>query len=127
MEVIIAFQIDKNGNISIIQGDSGLITIRGLNPNKNFTVYFAIQDQNRNPIGEELSVESNNNDYVVFRLTGSYTDLLRVRKDEPFAIYYYGLKICEENNQREDTLRIGSDEIGNLNTITVYPKKVEGD
>ncbi len=122
-----AFQIDKNGNISIIQGDSGLITIRGLNPNKNFTVYFAIQDQNRNPIGEELSVESNNNDYVVFRLTGSYTDLLRVRKDEPFAIYYYGLKICEENNQREDTLRIGSDEIGNLNTITVYPKKVEGD
>ena len=30
-----AFKIDKDGNISMIQGDSGLITIRGLNPNKN--------------------------------------------------------------------------------------------
>lgn len=122
-----AFKIDKNGNISMVQGDSGLITIRGLNPNKNFTVYFAIQDENRKPVGEELSVSSNNNTYVMFQLTGSFTDLLKVRKDEPFATYYYGLKICDENSQREDTLIIESNELGSLNTITVYPKKVEGD
>ena len=122
-----AFKIDKNGNISMIQGDSGLITIRGLNPNKNFTVYFAIQDENRKPVGNELSVNSNNSSYVVFQLTGDYTDLLTVKKDEPCAIYYYGLKICDDNAQREDTLIIASGEIGSLNTITVYPKKVEGD
>lgn len=122
-----AFQIDKNGNISMFQGDSGLITIRGLNPNKNFTVYFAIQDKNRKPVGEELSVSNNNNDYVVFHLTGSYTDLLKVKKDEPSSVYYYGLKVCNEDEQREETLLVASEQIGGLNTITVYPKKVEGD
>lgn len=122
-----AFQIDKNGNISMIQGDSGLITIRGLNPNKSYTVYFAVRDKNRNQIGDELSVSNNSNSYVVFKLTGDYTDLFKVKKDEPYAIYYYGLKICDENAQREDTLIIASDEMGSLNTITVYPKKVEGD
>lgn len=122
-----AFKIDKDGNISVIQGDSGLITIRGLNPNKNFTVYFAIQDKNRKPVGTELSVSSNNSSSVVIKLTADYTDLLTVRKDEPFAIYYYGIKICDESTQREDTLIIASGDMGSLNTITVYPKKVEGD
>ena len=121
-----AFKIDKNGNISMIQGDSGIITIRGLNPNKNFTVYFAIQDKNMKSIGSELSVQSNNNSYVIFTLTGDYTDLLSVKKDESCAVYYYGLKICDEESQREDTLLVSSNEIGSLNTITVYPKKVEG-
>lgn len=122
-----AFKIDENGNISMIQGDSGLITIRGLNPEKNFTVYFGIQDKNRRPIGSELSVNSNNSSYVVFQLTGDFTDLLTVKRDEPCAIYYYGLKICDTNAQREDTLIIASNEMGGVNTITVYPKKVEGD
>ena len=121
-----AFKIDKNGNISMIQGDSGSVTIRGLNPNKNFTVYFAIQDRNRNPVGTELSVSSNNNSYVIFHLNGDYTDLLKVKKDEPCAIYYYGLKICDESANREDTLIVASNDIGSVNTITVYPKKVEG-
>lgn len=121
------FKIDKNGNISMIQGDSGLITIRGLNPNKNFTVYFAVQDKNRKPVGSELSVESNNESYVIFQLTGDYTDMFTVKKDEPFAVYYYGLKICDPETQREETLIVGSEEIGRVNTITVYPKKVEGD
>ena len=122
-----AFKIDKNGNISMIQGDSGLIAIRGLNPNKNFTVYFAVQDKNRKPVGSELSVESNNESYVIFQLTGDYTDMFTVKKDEPFAVYYYGLKICDTETQREETLIVGSEEIGGVNTITVYPKKVEGD
>jgi len=121
-----AFKIDKDGNISMIQGDSGMITIRGLNPNKNLTVFFAIQDKNRKPVSSELSLSNNNNSYVVFYLTGNYTDLLTVKKDEPCAIYYYGLKVCDEDTQREETLIVGSNELGSLNTITVYPKKVEG-
>ena len=121
-----AFKIDKDGNISMIQGDSGIITIRGLNPNKNFTVYFAIQDKNRKPVGSELSVSNNNSSSVAFYLTADYTDLLKVKKDEPCEIYYYGLKIYDVSTQREETLIVGSDEIGSLNTITVYPKKVEG-
>ena len=121
-----AFKIDKNGNISLIQGDSGMITIRGLNPNKNVVVYFAIQNENRRPVGNELYVNSNYSSYVIFNLTGDFTDLLTVKKGEPYAIYYYGLKVCDSDSQREETLLIALDEIGSQNTITVYPKKVEG-
>ena len=121
-----AFKIDKDGNIYMIQGDSGMITIRGLNPNKNFKVYFAIRDCKRNLVGNELCVSSNNSSDVVFSLSADYTNLLTVKKDEPCEIYYYGLKICDEETQREDTLTIASNDIGGLNLITVYPKKVEG-
>lgn len=121
-----AFKLDKNGNISMVQGDSGIITIRGISTDKNYSVYFAVQDKNRNRIGNELSVNSNNASYVMFHLTGEFTNQLTVKKNEACAIYYYGIKICDENSQREDTLIIASNDIGSVNTITVYPKKVEG-
>ena len=40
--------------------------------------------------------------------------------------YYYGIKLCLESTGYEDTLCVGNSDIGDLNTITVYPKKVEG-
>ena len=120
------FKIDKNGNISMIQGDSGLITIRGLNPEKNFSVYFAIRDKNRQIVGNELTVSSNYSSSVVFTLTGDYTNQLTVKRNEPYAVYYYGIKICDSGDQRENTLVIGSGGIESQNTITVYPLKVEG-
>jgi len=122
-----AFKLDKDGNISMVQGDSGILTIRGLNPNRNFKVYFAVQDKNRNTVGKELAVDSNYNSYVVFNLTADYTNLFKVKKDEVCAIYYYGLKVCDSETQREDTLIIANNDISGVNTITVYPKKVEGD
>lgn len=121
-----AFKIDKNGNISMIQGDSGMITIRGFNTNKNMDVYFSVKDSNRKTVGDELCVKTNYSSYVIFNLSGDYTDLFTVKKDEPYAIYYYGLKVCDEENQREDTMLVATKDIGGLNTITVYPKKVEG-
>lgn len=120
-----AFIVDENGNISLIQGDSGTLVVDGIDTDKNYTVYFGIQDKNRNPIGSELYVNSNNLASVVFSLTGDYTDLLKVGKNENAAIYYYGIKVCDSEAQLEDTLMV-SGEIGSLNTITVYPKKVEG-
>lgn len=38
-----ALYIDKNGTISLIQGDSGEIVVYGLDTNSNYDVYFAIQ------------------------------------------------------------------------------------
>lgn len=37
-----AFNIDENGNITLIQGDSGSLVINGLKTDKNYTVFFAI-------------------------------------------------------------------------------------
>ena len=120
-----AFNIDKDGNITLTQGDSGSIIVDGIKTDKNYTLYFAIQDKNRNPIGPELYVNSNKSPSIVFELTGNYTDLLTVNKNENSATYYYGIKLCSDDGM-EDTLLIENNEIGALNTITVYPKKVEG-
>lgn len=120
-----AFKIDGNGNITLIQGDSGTLYINGLDTNKNYTVYLAIQDKNRQPVGSELYVSSNKSASVVFELTGEYTDLMSVPKNETCAIYYYGIKQCSDDGL-ENTLLIGNSEIGYQNTITVFPKKVEG-
>ena len=121
-----AFTIDKDGNITLIQGDSGELVINGLPTDKNYSVYFAIQDENRNPIGSEIELDTNNSSSVIFTITGSLTNLLTVNKDDETATYYYGIKLCNKDDFMEDTLLIGNTQIGSLNTITVYPKKVEG-
>lgn len=121
-----AFKIDKNANITMIQGDSGTIVIEGLSTDKNYAVYFAVQNKNRVPIGDELTLNSNYASNVIFHLTGSYTDAFTVPKGESCETYYYGIKICDSVNNIEDTLILADSELGELNTITVYPKKVEG-
>lgn len=120
-----AFRIDENGNITMVQGDTGRLVVNGLNTDQNYTVYFAIQDENRRPVGNEVNVESNMQPTVVFELASQLTDLLKVAVDEETHTYYYGVKTCTADGF-EDTLSIGGSDMGNKNTITVYPKKVEG-
>ena len=120
-----AFMIDNDGNITMIQGDTGRLVVNGLMTDQNYDVYFAIQDENRRPIGNEISVQSNSQPTVVFELSSNLTDLLKVGQDEETHEYYYGVKTCTADGF-EDTLIIGSGDMGDRNTITVYPKKVEG-
>ena len=120
-----AFMIDNDGNITMIQGDTGRLVVNGLMTDQNYDVYFAIQDENRRPIGNELSVQSNSQPTVVFELSSNLTDLLKVGQDEETHEYYYGVKTCTADGF-EDTLTIGSGDMCDRNTITVYPKKVEG-
>lgn len=120
-----AFKIDNDGNITMIQGDTGRLVVNGLNTDQNYDVYFAIQDENRKPIGNEISVQSNSQPTVVFELSSNLTDLLKVGQDEETHEYYYGVKTCTADGFK-DTLTIGSGDMGDRNTITVYPKKVEG-
>jgi len=122
----VAFYVNENGDITLVQGDSGNLVIEGISTDANYVIYFAIQDSKRKPIGNELSVNSNMQNTVVITITADYTDMLTVEKNKPFETYYYGLKVCTQNGDLEDTLVIGNGDIGDLNTITVYPKKVEG-
>jgi len=118
--------VDENGNLTMMQGDSGSVIVEGIDNSANYTVYLAIYDKNRNLIGSELSVQSHYLDNVEFVLTGSFTDLLKVPKNKTAEIYFYGLKMCNPDTGYEDTLILGKSDIGELNTIIVYPKKVEG-
>ena len=67
-----AFMIDNDGNITMIQGDTGRLVVNGLMTDQNYDVYFAIQDENRRPIGNEISVQSNSQPTVVFELSSGY-------------------------------------------------------
>lgn len=40
-----AFNIDENGNITLIQGDSGSLVINGLKTDKNYTVFLQFKTQ----------------------------------------------------------------------------------
>ena len=118
--------IDDDGTITLYQGDSGELVISGLDTSKNYTVYFAIQDEHRNIIGEELQVSVNNSDNVTFVLTPEFTDLLVVPPNRPYKVFYYGIKVCENGTALEDTLLIADATFGDVNRIIVYPRKVKG-
>ena len=118
-------KVDSDGNITIRQGDTGRLIVNGLITDQNYDVYFAIQDENRRPIGNEIKAQSNSQPIVVFELTADLTDLLKVGQDEETHEYYYGIKTCTKDGF-EDTVIIEDGQIGDINTITVYPKKVEG-
>lgn len=118
--------IDTDGTISIYQGDSGEIVVSGLDIDKNYVVYFAIQDSERKLIGEELQVGVSGSETVTFILTPEYTNLLTVPKNKPYEIYYYGIKACEPENLKENTLFVGDSTYGDLYRIIVYPRKVKG-
>jgi hypothetical protein len=121
-----AFKVDNNGNMQIVQGDSGELVINGIPTDQNYKIYLAVQNSERLPIGDEIMVESHLEPTVVIKMTGNYTNLFVVDEGAKSATYYYGVKMCSEVDNIEDTLILGDNVIGGLNTITVYPRKVEG-
>lgn len=118
--------IDNDGTISMYQGDSGEITVHGLDNTTSYVIYLGIQDDKRNPIGEELQVSVNNSSTATFILSPGFTDNLVVPPNKPYKIYYYGIKVCNSASSLEDTLFIANGTYGDLNKIIVYPRKVKG-
>lgn len=119
-------KVDEKGTITLYQGDSGDVVVLGLDTSKNYTVYFAILDEKGNLIGNELQVASNKSDFVVFSLTADFTDLLKVSKGKNYALYTYGIKVCDTETKAEDTLIVENGNYGDKNLIIVYPRKVIG-
>lgn len=120
------FEILDNGDLTITQGDSFELVLNGIPTDQNYKIYFAIQNKERQPIGQEIMVESNLAESVVIKVVGNYTDLLTVEEDAKYETYYYGVKKCSDVDNTEDTLLLGNKKIGELNTIKVFPRKVKG-
>ena len=121
-----SIQIDKDGTISLYQGDSGEVLVNGIDTSTTYEVYFAIQDKKRNLVGNELKIVASNVDSVSFFLTPEFTDLLKVPDNKSYEIYYYGIKVVEKETNTENTLFVKNSSYGDLNQIIVYPKKVSG-
>jgi hypothetical protein len=120
------YEIDDKGNIKLRQGDSMELVIDGIPTDQNYKVFFAAQNEERVPIGNELEFDSLGQSFVVIKLLGNYTNQFTVDEDKKTQKYYYGVKICSEVDETEQTLALGDSSMDNLNTITVYPRKVEG-
>lgn len=122
-----SYKIEPSGNITMYQGDSIEITINGLpTDSEDYRVYFAAQNEEREPAAEQVDFPTNGESSVVIKLNGNYTNAFTVDPDKKSQKYYYGVKLCSAANNTEDTLLLGDNQIGGLNTITVYPRKVEG-
>lgn len=120
------YEVQANGDITIDQGDSIEVTINNIPDDQNYQVFAAVQNEDREPVGSEIMVESNRQTSVVIKFTGSFTNNFVVPEGEKFAKYFYGVKLCSIENNTEETLRLGDKKIGDKNVITVYPKVVEG-
>ena len=66
------------------------------------------------------------NSSVAIYIDATVTNELTVPTNKKYETYQYGVKICTPGTLNEDTLFIGEGDFGNVNTMYVYPKKVEG-
>ena len=121
-----AIAIDAEGTITLYQGDTGEIVVNGLDTEKNYYVFLAVRDKNRNVIGDEFKITSNQRPSVSFFLSSDFTNKLTVPQRANSETYYYGIKVCELGANTEDTLFIANKGYGELNSMVVYPKQVEG-
>lgn len=110
--------------ITLYQGDTGPVTFEGLGTEYNYKCYFAIQNERRVFVGEELIEQSDFKDYVTFKLPAELTNKLTVPANKEYQDYFYGIKACKEDN--EDTLFVEDGYFGSKNILRVYPKKAEG-
>lgn len=119
-------RIDDYGTLITYQGDDIFIPFEGL-PSENLTLYVAIQNEKRQPMGSEQSLQTFGATDLDFPISNETTDLLVVNPGDDYTDYYYGAK-TKDSNGKESTLMIGRDaDFGTLNVIRVYPRKVKGD
>lgn len=123
---------DGAGNIILYAGDSGYITfeIDGIEPGVNYRAYFSIYNESGKQIGDQIQSTNFGGEIVKFFISSQLTNLLKTQGIQEPSTYYYGVKLCYTDSQGEvieNTLNIENGEMGSLNTVTVYPKKTEGD
>lgn len=121
-----SLDIDIDGTITLYQGDTGEIVVNGLDEGKNYVVYLGFRDKNRNLLGEEFAITSNQRPSVTFFLSAGFTNTFTVPKNANYETYYYGIKVCELGANTEDTIFIAGKTYGEDNRVIVYPKQVEG-
>lgn len=120
-----AYTIDSNGNITCYQGDTVKLNLSGLDTSNVYTLYLEIRNANRKTMGTQQSMSSNGASDVTFVIPATLTDTLTVPSGQETETYYYGVKAVLAGE--EDTFLLGNDATFDTeNTITVYPKKVEG-
>ena len=120
------FVVDEiTGDIKLHQGDTGEYTIEDLKEfEEGARTFFAIQDSKRKFIGSQIE-SFIDNEKSTFKFNQTLTNLLTVKPTEETAEYYGGIKVCTIDG-REETIKVGNKQDGEMIVITVYPKEAEG-
>jgi hypothetical protein len=121
---------DEQGNGTLYQGDTGSLPIVNLDPSQEYIFFFAVQDERRNFIGEEISVTTQGMTEIEIFIPKELTDLLIVPTKEEYKDYYYTIKACKPatgtSPQTEDTVFVNGATFGVKRRLRVYPKGAEG-
>lgn len=121
---------DEQGNGTLYQGDTGSLPIVNLDPSQEYIFFFAVQDNKRNFIGQEISVTTQGMTEIEIFIGKELTDLLTVPIKEEYKDYYYTIKACkaatETSPQTEDTVFVNGATFGVKRRLRVYPKGAEG-
>lgn len=116
--------VEVKGDATLYQGDSGILVLRSLPTDKNYSVGVTILDlENRVVVAERL-VNTNKSDTVFFYFTPQITDQLQVDLLQSFARYQYIVKL--HDGSTVTPLYFKGKVATDLNLLTVYPKQVEG-
>ena len=115
-----------NENIQMYQGDTLELEVNDLPSDQDYFAVLAVQDEERNPVGPEVVVSTNYYSTIVFTLEPSLTDLFTVSDDKKSQNYYYGIKLCSKSSGMKRTVLLGKAQIGDLDVLTVFPRKVKG-
>lgn len=126
-----SIEVTKHGVLKIIQGDTGEIVVDGIPTDKNYEVYFAIRKKDRTLVIPEIMKETQCEDTVIFEITKNISELLEIPLNAMCQVYYWGVKLCDPETGKEDTMRVGecccsNGYFGKWNRLYVYPKIVEG-
>lgn len=112
---------DETGDIITRQGDTWMLQVTGI-PD-DWEAYFSVYKGDTRERLFEIETQPDNG-VSIFNVTASNSNLMTVPDGKKTEVYYYGIKRCK--NGFEDTVIIGSKNVGDLNKITVYPLITEG-
>lgn len=84
-------------------GDTGSLRIDGLPVDKNYKVYFEVTRASSLEKIFEIMVEARGESSVIFDISAENSNLLTVKNINAPEIFYWGVKICDEDGT-EDTL-----------------------
>lgn len=116
----------ESGNITTVVGDDIIFDVNNIPTDLNYTLFIRVYDKNNNTIIPDIPFDCNFNDTVTVTIPHSYTDLVNIPTGKKFVKYFYGMKVCNIENQVEHTQTVDGLPLDEETTITFMRKRAEG-
>lgn len=116
----------NEGNITTVVGDDIIFDVNNIPTDLDYTLFIRVYDKNNNTIIPDLPFPCNYNDTVTVTIPHIYTDLVSIPLGKKSVKHFYGMKVCNIENQVEHTQTIDGLPLEEETTITFMRKRAEG-